>query len=178
MKFDYDNEPLKALKRLLKDIRSGEQAYASLIRADRFPKKGPYFKKRHFQLAKQAKGLARELNTIFPSGMRESLGRYRGIFVPMEKSMLEQSLSQTGLDALLLQKERELLLCHQRVLALGALPIGTAVMLQTWVEELNGLLLDMSRDLLRKSHGKKGRTVQEGDTIAPSDPWGMDRIDP
>src|SRR5690606_18083675 len=178
MKFDSDNEPLKALRRLLKDIKSGEQAYATLIRADRFPKKSPYFKKRYFQLAEQVKLLARELIAIFPMDSAEYLGRYRGIFSPMEKAMLEKSLSQTELDALLLQKERELLLCYQRVLAHGTLPIGTACMLQTWIEELNGQLLELSMDLLIKSHGKKGRAVQEGDTIAPCDPWGIDRIEP
>ena len=68
------------------------------------------------------------------------------IFKPIERKFLEETLTDREIDELIYDKERDLLLVYQSVLANPDLPGTTNAILQSQAEELNsltqGLLLD------------------------------------
>lgn len=142
---------ISGIDHLLAEIRTAEYAYGTLVTADVYPSRRPYFKKRHFQLAQHGKVLEEELNTItggkFPTSDR---GKAR-IFEPLETTILEQPLDRDEVDALLVQKEQELVQLYQEVLSRPIHSTVTSAILQSQAEELNNLLLGLRIDLQVKT---------------------------
>lgn len=135
-----------SLERLLTEIKDGEKVYGTLVTADVYPQKRPYFKKRHFKMADDAKVLERELNTITNGHYTKPDPREGTIFGPMETMVLERSMTHRELEILLVHKEQELVQSYQRVLAHANLSNVTLAILQSQAEDLNNLLLGLKID--------------------------------
>lgn len=136
---------------LLAEIKAAEHVYGTLVAADVHPNKRPYFKKRHFTLAQDGKVLKEEFNTI-TGGKFPRSDRYKErIFEPLETMILEQPLNNGEVDALIVQKEQELVQLYQKVLARPIHSEVTVAILQSQAEELNNLLLGLKIDLQVKA---------------------------
>lgn len=147
MEWNTNNEGTTRLEKVLMDIKAGEKAYGTLVTADVYPHKRPYFKKRHFKMADDAKVLERELNTITNGQYtRPDSTTKGGIFEPMETMALERSMTRKELDVLILHKEQELVESYQQVLDHPNLPNVTMAILQAQAEDLNNLLLGLKID--------------------------------
>lgn len=147
MEWNTNDESTTGLEKMLMDIKAGEKAYGTLVTADVYPHKRPYFKKRHFKMADDAKVLERELDTITNGQYtRPDTTTKGGIFEPMEKMALERSMTRNELDVLVVHKEQELVRSYQQALAHRNLPNVTVAILQSQAEDLNNLLLGLKID--------------------------------
>jgi len=147
MKLNKNNDWLPNIETLLAELKAAEETYGTLVTADVYPHKRPYFKRRHFKMAYNALVLEDELDTI-------TGGRYTrpdiakdSIFESMGTTILEKSMSNDEVDVLIFHKERELVQSYQKVLIYQNLPGVTISILQSQTEELNDLLLGLIIDL-------------------------------
>lgn len=143
MKLNKNYDWLTSMESLLAEVKTAGKVYGTLVTADVYPHKRPYFKKRHFKMAFNAMVLEDELDTIAEGQYSKPDTTKGSIFKPMETMILEQSMSNDEVDALILQKEQELVHSYQKVLAYPDFPEVTIAILQSQAEEVNNLLLGL-----------------------------------
>lgn len=154
MKLNKNNDWVTSIENLLVEVKDAEKAYGTLVTADVYPHKHPYFKKRHFKMAYNAMVLEDELDTITEGQYSKPDTTKGSIFAPMETMILEKSMSNDEIDALILQKEQELVQFYQKVLTYRNLPNVTTAILQSQAEEVNNLLLGLKIDLQVETYKK------------------------
>lgn len=135
---------------LLSELTISEKAYATFVQADIYPHKRPYFLKNHFQRAAFTRVLLDEFETL---GHRTTTKTNKGanaIFEPLERQVLEGNLSDSELDTLVINREQELLILYQDLLACD-LPNVTSAILQSQAEQLNNSLQALKTDLRIKT---------------------------
>lgn len=147
MKFNKNKDWVTSIENLLVEVKAAEKVYGTLVTADVYPHKRPYFKKRHFKMAYNGMVLEDELDTITGGQYSKPDTAKGSIFEPMETMILEKSMSNDEVDALILQKEQELVQSYQKVLTYQNLPEVTIAILQSQAEEVNNLLLELKIDL-------------------------------
>ena len=134
------------LEYLIAEVMASKKAYGALTNSDRHPHKQAYFKKR-FKRQQYFGEVLKEEFRVQNIGTKEQLeNTHAPIFSSFENDLLEDSMTDKKVDLLILEKEQDLIVIYQRVLAHIELPGLTNAILQSQAEELNGmrqgLLLD------------------------------------
>ncbi|MFC4096134.1 hypothetical protein [Euzebyella saccharophila] len=126
------------LESIYSELISAESIYATLIQADRFPHKRPYFKHRYFQYGTFAKNLHEEVVAVTGhKPLRNAVNEDTSIYKSIESSILEESLTVQEVDALVVKTEKKLISRYQQVLKYSELSNTTQAILESQVEELN-----------------------------------------
>lgn len=157
-----NDKSLSEVEFLFSELEASEKAYASFIQADIYPHKRPYFEKSYRQRTAFTAILRDEFETIGYSTSAPSKNPAHTIFEPMEHQVLEDNLGEAKLDSLIVEKEEELLLLYQKVLARD-LPNVTLAILQSQAGQLNNNLQELRTDLLKT--GKRDQATTR--TINP-----------
>lgn len=140
------------LERLIAEIQASEKVYGTLVQSDRHPGHQPYFNKRFFKQQHSAHLLAEEFRTI--TGRELTVPKKDDtIFATLQSKLLEQNLSDSEVDVLIIAKEQELVVLYQKVLLNSELPNTTGAILQSQAEEQNQLLHGLRLDY-RVNHRK------------------------
>lgn len=134
------------LENLVKELMASEKVYGTLAQSDRYPKKRPYFQKRRVKQQRFAQISNDEFFVIKGQNPVEPEKSDTSIFNSLERKLSGDTLTEKEVDLLIMEKEQDLIVLYQRVLAHKGLPGTTEALLQSQVEELNGSLYGLRLD--------------------------------